>query len=124
MTLSEKLTSAPHAETDLGMLFNHSLISSHEIAGEIFWPVTQGIWSPQLPLENISDCMVPITEMCFLTVQEAGKVKTKVAALPGLHMATIVLHPHMGAKDLSLSSLKPNPMASVRLSDFLIATLR
>ena len=75
MTLSEKLTSAPHAETDLGMLFNHSLISSHEIAGEIFWPVTQGIWSPQLPLENISDCMVPITEMCFLTVQEAGKVK-------------------------------------------------
>lgn len=86
MALSEKSISVPHVETDLGKLFNHSLISSHEIAGEIFWPATQGIWSAQLPLENTSDCMVPTTEIYFLTVQEAGKVKIKVPALPGLQI--------------------------------------
>lgn len=95
MALSEKPTSVRHAETDLSKLCNHSLISSHEIAGEIFWPVTQGIWSAQLPLENPSDYMVPITEMCFLTVQETGKVKNQGASFSRFadgHHHTASLH--------------------------------
>ena len=47
--------------------------------------------------------MVPTTEMDFVIVQEAGKVKIKLPALPGLRMATAVLHPHVEDKDLVLS---------------------
>lgn len=101
----------------MGKLFNGSLAPSHEIPGKLFWPVTRVLVYSAATRKHARLHASNNKKFLFSQLK-----RFKVALCkPGRMGTTLVLHPHTVDKDLGFSrhGLKPNPMASLMLTDFL-----